>query len=851
MSRTLLLWLNGNFEQGFSVTLEWGTDGQPTSGRTEGRLESKPEIVQLYTKWQQRYRQLDYIYRQRLQEELEELEPTDDNIQEECHRYADTLRSSLNTWINSTADFSRVRDRLVAELNKEPDIRVLIQTSDPHTQRIPWHLWDLWQSYRTVEITLSNPYYYSQRQPTPYSRDKVRILAILGNNEGIDITKDRQYLEQLPGVDSSSLKILEEPERDEVFDWLEDAQGWDILFFAGHSSSENNGTTGRFYINRNPLPKRNNLTIEQLKYSLETAIQNGLKLAIFNSCDGLGLAHQLANLQIPQIIVMREPVPDDVAHTFLKYFLKSFSEGIPIQRAVKTARQRLRRLELELPYATWLPVLYQHPTVEPINPFLDLSPLPPPPSPPQPPNPRKNKLITLLLFMLFTSGLVLAILNIIKNNFTPPQPVESSDRVQERISYGEKYLFSTVTKEKDTGIEAIAKAEYDKAISALQADRNNNPNDPETLIYLNNAKINNQEPYTIAVSVPIGTDPNSSSEILRGIAQAQDEINQGGGIKDKRLKVAIANDDDAPEIAQQVAKALVKDSKVLGVVGHIASDATLKAGSIYDGKIVAISPTSTSIKLTNFSPYIFRTVPSDSVAAKELATYMIGEMRKKNAVVFFNSQSAYSQSLSSEFTASVKSLGGKVLNEFDLSNPSFNATNHVKEAIKQGAEVLMLAPNRSVLDKALQIAEANHKSKRLSLLGGDDVYAPEVLKGKQTVAGMVVAVPWDIGNNQSSNFAVESKKLWGNYDVNWRTAMSYDATKALIAAIERNPTRHGVQQVLAGSDFSAEGASGNIGFFEGDRLDAKIQLVKVVPAANSSNGYDFVPIEKVNTASRR
>lgn len=80
--------------------------------------------------------------------------------------------------------------------------------------------------------------------------------------------------------------------------------------------------------------------------------------------------------------------------------------------------------------------------------------------------------------------------------------------------------------------------------------------------------------------------------------------------------------------------------------------------------------------------------------------------------------------------------------------------------------------------------------------------------------------------------------------------MSYDATKALIAAIEGNPTRQGVQSVLARKHFSAEGASGNIGFFEGDRKDAKIQLVKVVPASNSSNGYDFVPIETVNSALR-
>lgn len=863
MVRTVLLCLDGDFNRGFRVTLEWETDERSGyRGRTFGRLGANPEIIQLYIEWQQRYRQLDNIYRTRLTIISEE--PEDDAIQEECRQYADTLRTKLNTWINSNAeDFWRIRDSLVAQLNQEPNLRVLILTNDPHTQRIPWHLWNLWESYKAVEIILSNldPYTPRPSQSIPRFRDSVRILAILGNSEGINVEQDRQYLEQLPGIHSSSLKFLVEPDRDEVFYRLEDARGWDILFFAGHSSSENNGMTGRFYINRTQSLRTNNLTIEELRYPLETAIGYGLKLAIFNSCDGLGLAHQLANLQIPQIIVMREPVPDDVAHTFLKYFLQSFSEGMPTQRAVKTARQRLSSLEWKLPYATWLPVLYQHPTVKPSHPFIPssflfiiiqkLSVFL---------NKFKSRHLSLFSFFILL-GFFLILIVLFVRNFSPgnnifpqlastPAPLNQSTK-EERISYGEKYLFLPVTPEKYAGIEAIADADYDKAITALQTSRNNNLNDPETLIYLNNAYIKNQESYTVAVSVPIGTDPNSSLEILRGVAQAQNEINQDGGINGKRLKVAIANDDDNPKIAKQIAWALVKNPKVLGVIGHAASDPTLEAGAIYDGKLVAISPTSTSVEITNFSPYIFRTVFSDSVAARALATYMINKMQKEDAVVFFNSTSFYSQSLKSEFTASVESLGGKVLKEFDLSNPSFNAINNVEEAIKKGAEVLMLAPNRSVLDKALKIAEANYKSKRLSLLGGDDVYTPEILVNKQTVAGMVVAIPWDIGNNQTSDFTIESKKLWSKNDVNWRTAMSYDATKALIAAIQRNPTREGVQQVLAAKDFSIKGASGNIRFSDGDRSDAKIQLVQVVPSPGSSNGYDFKPIEAVNQTSFR
>ena len=102
------------------------------------------------------------------------------------------------------------------------------------------------------------------------------------------------------------------------------------------------------------------LTIKELKYALTKAIERGLQLAIFNSCDGLGLARELADLHIPQMIVMKEPVPDKVAQEFLKYFLTAFSGGESLYTAVRKARERLEGLEDEFPYATWLPVLFQN-----------------------------------------------------------------------------------------------------------------------------------------------------------------------------------------------------------------------------------------------------------------------------------------------------------------------------------------------------------------------------------------------------------------------------------------------------------------------------------------------------------
>ena len=86
-------------------------------------------------------------------------------------------------------------------------------------------------------------------------------------------------------------------------------------------------------------------------------------MAIFNSCDGLGLAYQLAEgeaIYLPFIIVMREPVPDDVAPKFLRYFLEEYAKnGTSLDNALRDARQRLQGLEQDYPCATWLPVICQ------------------------------------------------------------------------------------------------------------------------------------------------------------------------------------------------------------------------------------------------------------------------------------------------------------------------------------------------------------------------------------------------------------------------------------------------------------------------------------------------------------
>jgi branched-chain amino acid transport system substrate-binding protein len=469
---------------------------------------------------------------------------------------------------------------------------------------------------------------------------------------------------------------------------------------------------------------------------------------------------------------------------------------------------------------------------------------------------QKNETVILVLSLAVTLALVAAGLwwyasynrmklgGLAGNQNSPGEATsqQSARSVEQRMSAGERLLISIgATPEKQSAVKAIASRNYGEAVSNLEASLKSNRNDPEALIYLNNARIGNGKSYMIAACVPIGSNLNAAQEILRGIAQAQNEINQAGGINGVPLKVLIADDGNDSEVAKQVAATLTKNPEVLGVVGHYASDVTLATADTYEsGKLVVISPISTSVKLSGRSSYVFRTIPSDYVSARALADYMLQKLKHEKAVVFYNSKSGYSQSLKSEFVTAVSLGGGQVVNEFDLSNPNFNAAESVNQSIQTGAQALMLAVDTSTLDKALQVVQVN--GKRLAILGGDDVYTPKTLQlGGLAAEGMVLAIPWHILGNPQAKFPKVANQLWGG-EVNWRTAMAYDASQGLIAAIEQSPSKTGVQQALLAPNFAAQGASGAIRFLPSGDRNQGVQLVEIVRGARTGFGYDFVPL---------
>lgn len=232
-------------------------------------------------------------------------------------------------------------------------------------ERLPWETWEIGTEFATTgtiriartpvniraETTCSN----TQR------RGRARILAILGDDTGLDFQADRQAVRSLSRVASVEFvgwakgKTARELKA-QICKAIADERGWDVLFFAGHSN-ETAITGGELAIAPGV-----SMSISEIAPQLTVAKARGLQFAIFNSCNGLSIAASLIDLGLSQVAVMREPIHNEVAQAFLVRFLQVLAQYKDVHDALNAACQYLKlEKNLTYPSAYLIPSLFCHP----------------------------------------------------------------------------------------------------------------------------------------------------------------------------------------------------------------------------------------------------------------------------------------------------------------------------------------------------------------------------------------------------------------------------------------------------------------------------------------------------------
>jgi hypothetical protein len=231
----------------------------------------------------------------------------------------------------------QIRDELIrlaqtsSKLEKgaqsHPSIDIFLTCNSAELARLPWETWQLAPERTplgTVRIarTLGNSADIGAVK-RPLRRRRTRILALIGNDPKLPLHEDWKVLRSSLKSIADINRVQWQPEDDvvqiknKIAADISDKQGWDVLFFAGHSDEACTG--GRLAIASNL-----SLSISELEDHLIEARENGLQLAVFNSCSGLPIATKLVELGM-QVVVMREPIPDQAAQIFLKQFCQQLA----------------------------------------------------------------------------------------------------------------------------------------------------------------------------------------------------------------------------------------------------------------------------------------------------------------------------------------------------------------------------------------------------------------------------------------------------------------------------------------------------------------------------------------------
>jgi branched-chain amino acid transport system substrate-binding protein len=147
----------------------------------------------------------------------------------------------------------------------------------------------------------------------------------------------------------------------------------------------------------------------------------------------------------------------------------------------------------------------------------------------------------------------------------------------------------------------------------------------------------------VYVAAPLsGFQANGGQTVVGGVRLKAEEVNNDGGLLDYRIVVRAMDDesdnDVATAVASEVAAAVARGERVLGLIGHLNSGQTGVGMEVYrDLPIVVITPTASEMSLTQ-SGYrnFFRVNAQNAAQAETAAEYLAQALGVDRVAVLYN-----------------------------------------------------------------------------------------------------------------------------------------------------------------------------------------------------------------------
>lgn len=294
----------------------------------------------------------------------------------------------------------------------------------------------------------------------------------------------------------------------------------------------------------------------------------------------------------------------------------------------------------------------------------------------------------------------------------------------------------------------------------------------------------------------------------------------------------------SPELTSpvEIATTLRNDASVVGVVGHTDSGASLETAAIYEDAerhgeraVVAVSPTSTSERLSGRSKWFFRVCPNDLAASREAARFALDSLGATRATIIYRND-AYGRGWTRAFSEAYAAGGGKVLHR-GPHLPNMTDWEAYTGLVRAQQPELVLFPG-SPADAATFIRAVRRTGASPAVIGGDAV--SELQAQSAEFAGVYYTaffLPARPPTAEGRAFVQAFERRFRTLP-DQRAALAYDATMLIgRAVLAVGPDRAKVQQYLTTvgrSTPAMNGVTGTIAFDDKhDVVNKQIAIARV------------------------
>lgn len=328
-----------------------------------------------------------------------------------------------------------------------------------------------------------------------------------------------------------------------------------------------------------------------------------------------------------------------------------------------------------------------------------------------------------------------------------------------------------------------------------------------------------------------GPQAHIGIDIRNGVQLGIDDANAAGieiGGKKIRFELLAEDDEANPTKATTVAQKLV-DAKVVAVVGHFNSGASIPASKIYsDAGITQISPGSTNPKYTQQGfKTTYRVVANDDQQGPVCAQYAVGKLGVKNIAVIDDS-TAYGQGLANSFETKAKELGATIVAHEHTSDTDTDFTAILTAIKAKNPDLVFFGGiDTQAGPMAKQMAGLGIKAR---FLGGDGMQTPNFIKlAGDSAEGALASIPGLPKDKMPGGKAfLEKFKAKYNAEVELFAPMGYDAVFVLIEAMKRANSTEAAKTLAEMPNTKYAGVIGPIAFdAKGDLKDGPLTIYTV------------------------